>query len=146
MKPIIGVVERSSAQWSRLGEGEVAPARARWREVFARGVFEATGEWKHLGFDWHAFSYTHTPALEGEAALVEYRKVRAGVLLVLPDGPTAPDDGVRASFEAPPEFARRDALVFPPSYAWTMAFTHEAGWLGPYFARVASRPRPRANR
>jgi hypothetical protein len=25
-------------------------------------------------------------------------------------------------------------LVFPPNMAWTMAFTHEDGWLGPYFA------------
>jgi hypothetical protein len=28
-----------------------------------------------------------------------------------------------------------DYYVFPPDFAWTMAFTHEAGWLGPYFAR-----------
>jgi len=28
-----------------------------------------------------------------------------------------------------------DYYVFPPNLAWTMAFTHEDGWLGPYFAR-----------
>lgn len=27
-----------------------------------------------------------------------------------------------------------DCLVFPPNFAWTMAFTHEDGWLGPFFA------------
>jgi hypothetical protein len=28
-----------------------------------------------------------------------------------------------------------DYYVFPPNMAWVMAFTHEAGWLGPYFAK-----------
>ena len=28
-----------------------------------------------------------------------------------------------------------DWYVFPENFAWTMAFTHEDGWLGPYFAR-----------
>ena len=28
-----------------------------------------------------------------------------------------------------------DFYVFPPDLAWTMAFTHEVGWLGPYFAK-----------
>ena len=50
-----------------------------------------------------------------------------------------------------------DAYVFPPDLAWTMVFTHEDGWLGPYFsratwvdkpptedsARVTARKRPR---
>jgi hypothetical protein len=27
-----------------------------------------------------------------------------------------------------------DSYVCPPTRAWTMAFTHEDGWLGPYFA------------
>ncbi len=26
-----------------------------------------------------------------------------------------------------------DYYVFPVNMAWTMAFTHEEGWLGPYF-------------
>lgn len=28
-----------------------------------------------------------------------------------------------------------DYCVFPANLAWTMAFTHEDGWLGPYFAK-----------
>jgi hypothetical protein len=28
-----------------------------------------------------------------------------------------------------------DYFVFPTNLAWTMAFTHEDGWLGPYFAK-----------
>ena len=28
-----------------------------------------------------------------------------------------------------------DCYVFPRNLAWTMAFTHEDGWLGPFFAR-----------
>jgi hypothetical protein len=26
-------------------------------------------------------------------------------------------------------------LIFPQNLAWTMAFTHEDGWIGPFFAR-----------
>jgi len=28
-----------------------------------------------------------------------------------------------------------DYYVFPENLAWTMAFTHEEGWMGPYFAK-----------
>ena len=28
-----------------------------------------------------------------------------------------------------------DYYVFPKNLAWTMAFTHEEGWYGPYFAK-----------
>jgi len=35
----------------------------------------------------------------------------------------------------PDEVELSDALVFPPNLAWTIAFTHEDGWLdGPFFA------------
>lgn len=28
-----------------------------------------------------------------------------------------------------------DYYIFPTNMAWTMAFTHEEGWLGPYFEK-----------
>ena len=28
-----------------------------------------------------------------------------------------------------------DYYIFPKNLAWTMAFTHEDGWLGPFFAK-----------
>lgn len=37
----------------------------------------------------------------------------------------------------PVQSSLRDYLVFPRNLAWTMAFTHEDGWLGPYFTRHA---------
>lgn len=34
-----------------------------------------------------------------------------------------------------PEYCdAQDFYVFPTNLAWTMAFTHEDGWLSPYFA------------
>lgn len=30
---------------------------------------------------------------------------------------------------------RLDFYVFPKNLAWSMAFTHESGWLGPYFSK-----------
>jgi hypothetical protein len=143
LRPILDVAVAHAVSYTRLSTEEVVASRRRWRETFAQGVFAATGEWRHLGFDWHAFSYEHLPALEGELALAEYRRQSVRDVHVLPDGQTAPDEGIRASFEEPPDFGRRDVLVFPPSCAWTMAFTHEAGWLGPYFAKARAPSRPR---
>lgn len=37
--------------------------------------------------------------------------------------------------QRPENCSLADYYVFPPNLAWTMAFTHEDGWLGPYFAR-----------
>ncbi len=34
----------------------------------------------------------------------------------------------------PQNYNYKDCYVFPVNMAWTMAFTHEEGWLGPYFA------------
>jgi hypothetical protein len=40
-----------------ISEADVAQAlRQRWREIFARRLFVATGQWVLEGFDWHNFS------------------------------------------------------------------------------------------
>ena len=79
---------------------------------------------------WHIFSAGRYPALTGKQALARYEGQLA------PEYVALSNDRVQA-FETdarPQAGAFADFLVFPRNLAWTMAFTHEAGWLGPYFA------------
>ena len=156
MTPILDVVEEHAATHSLLTRAEARDVRTRWRQIFAKPLFAATGKWRLLGYDWHTFSYDYAPALEGERALQAYREQKPAEVYILPDGANAPEVGLRASFvgKTLPDFGRVDVLVSPADLEWTMAFTHEFGWIGPYFAtasealeqaeRQLARPQPRA--
>jgi hypothetical protein len=106
----------------------------RWRRTFAQQVFDETGARTHLGFDWHAFSYGFVHALSGEEARAEYGrcKVRGGFAVFV--GETM-DDAFSCASETLPWLDRAglDAYIVPADFAWTMVFTHEADWCGPYF-------------
>ena len=80
---------------------------------------------------WHIFSGTRYPSLSGTEAMAEYEKQVAVEYVVLSnDRKTA-----FATDTLPQSSSLTDYYVFPANLAWTMAFTHEDGWLGPYFAR-----------
>lgn len=137
-----------------LGLGELRALTAtqtqswqqRWRETFARPLKKATGQWTHRGFDWHVFSYEYVFSLTGDEARNAYRATRERSLVVVPN---LDDSGVGCviRFEEPPNLEGRvdDLYLFPESLEWTMVFTHEDGWCGPYFSRkawVANPPTP----
>jgi hypothetical protein len=80
---------------------------------------------------WHIFSSSRYPSLSGSEAMTEYEKQVAVEYVVLSnDRKTA-----FATDTLPQSSSLTDYYVFPANLAWTMAFTHENGWLGPYFAR-----------
>ncbi|GAB6140396.1 hypothetical protein JCM14076_11250 [Methylosoma difficile] len=82
-------------------------------------------------FLWHIFSYNHYPSTEGDEALKQYSAQFGTEFIVL-------SNDRKIAFltdQLPDSTSLYDYYVFPPNFAWTMAFTHEAGWLGPYFAR-----------
>ncbi len=82
-------------------------------------------------FMWHIFSGGRYQSLSGTAAREEYVKQSAAAYIVLGnDRKTA-----FTTEKLPSACSLSDYYVFPPNLAWTMAFTHEDGWLGPYFAR-----------
>jgi hypothetical protein len=124
------------------GKSELIPIRKRhqflqeWRHVYAVGLHSATGKWTYLGFDWHVFSYNHARALAREKALFAYRALSAPPRLII-----CPHDERLPAIEivgaSMPDFYNSglDIYVWPPDLAWTMAFTHEDGWLGPYFSQ-----------
>jgi hypothetical protein len=79
---------------------------------------------------WHVFSYGTTPALEGADALARYAQQACAQYVAL-------SNDRKSAFlttTRPERNLYQDWFVFPPNLAWTMAFTHEDGWIGPFFA------------
>ena len=98
----------------------------RWLEVYAARGF-GMGSRQYL---WHAFSSGATPALEGAEALARYEQQACAQYVALAnDRKTAFLTTTR-----PTRSLYQDWFLFPPNLAWTMAFTHEDGWIGPFFA------------
>jgi hypothetical protein len=121
-----------------------AALRTQWRQVFARPLHRAEGVWSLGDFEWHAFSYEEDFSLSGEKARAAYLETGAGPRIVLPN---ADDDAAcLVTCSAPFDLGASDFCVFPESLEWTMAFTHEDGWLGPYFCLAkwidAAPPKP----
>jgi Domain of unknown function (DUF4275) len=110
---------------------------AQLTEVWISAFGKANKKLKHEQFLWHIFSGGGYPAIEGDAALTHYNAQVGIEFIVL-------SNDRKIAFltdQLPDSTSLYDYYVFPPNFAWTMAFTHEAGWLGPYFAR---HPNPEA--
>jgi hypothetical protein len=117
-----------------LSDPEARVICRRWLEAFCRNVERQTGSWVHRGYRWHAYSYGHEAAIEGDAALDAYLQQPQTNLL-------AYFEGEHLLFDCGPARAPRldeldtDVYVFPRTLDWSMAFTHErTAGLGPYFA------------
>lgn len=84
-------------------------------------------------YKWHIFSGNGYPSLEDEdeEARKEYSKHSASKYIVMGND----QELAVLTDQRPEEASLCDYYVFPENMAWTMAFTHEDGWLGPYFAK-----------
>ena len=82
-------------------------------------------------FLWHIFSAGRYPSVSGEESWLHYNMQEATNLVVLSN------DRKQAFLTnlKPLCCSWSDCMIFPANLAWTMARTHEEGWLGPYFAR-----------
>ncbi len=129
-----------------LSFDETARLQQLWRKIFARRVHQTTGKWTYQKFDWHAFSYGFVYCVERAQAVVEYRTRRTSEIVVLPHRDEEP--GYRCRSTAMPSLDGLDAYVCDPRFEWTMVFTHETDWCGPYFttAEWAQTREPGKNR
>jgi hypothetical protein len=82
-------------------------------------------------FLWHIFSSGRYPSEGGIAARASYEQQVVHDYVVLSND----RQFVFITDQRPETCSLTDYYVFPLNLAWTMAFTHEDGWLGPYFAR-----------
>lgn len=111
----------------KYSKQEASELASQWLETFGKNKL-GVGTKSYL---WHVFSYERYPSLSGTEAKSIYKQQVAPEFIVLSNE----RDFAFATGLLPEECALRDFLVFPPNFAWTMAFTHEDGWLGPYFAK-----------
>jgi hypothetical protein len=111
-------------------EVEAAELTAAWLGAFGANRHGVNAK----AYLWHIFSGGRYPSAERDSALAQYRQQLAAEYMVLSnDGKTA-----FATDALPSRVSLSDYYVFPLNLAWTMAFTHEDGWLGPYFAKHAN--------
>lgn len=107
--------------------GEIASLVQQWLDVYGRDRQGVDAR----AYMWHIFSSGRYPALEGEQALAEYGRQICCEFVILSNDL----DEAYLADSRPEDRPFSDFYVFPPNLAWTMAFTHEEGWLGPYFAQ-----------
>jgi len=84
-------------------------------------------------YKWHIFSSGIYPSIEGKKAKYIYEQQKAPEFIILPND--CNDDEAILINQLPLLYDGQDCYVFPKNMAWTMAFTHEEGWLGAYFAK-----------
>jgi hypothetical protein len=120
-----------------LQVAHVRPLDHRIRGQGRRGYGRrADRNWTHFGFDWHVFSYRHARALAREKASFAYASLDPPPFSII-----CPQDERLPAFEITggslPDFRNsgQDMYVWPNGLDWTMAFTHEDGWLGPKLSR-----------
>ena len=82
-------------------------------------------------YRWHIFSGGGYPSVEAEEAESMYSKHSAESYYVMFNNSST----IELVKEKPADLNYKDVYIFPKNMAWTMAFTHEEGWLGPYFAK-----------
>lgn len=111
----------------RFTEQEARQIVGEWIDVYAKNPAGAHSE----AFLWHTFSSGAFPSVCKREAQRHYAEQVAAEIVVLSN------DRVSALLtdSLPTQCSVSDYLVFPKNLAWSMAFTHEDGWLGPYFAK-----------
>ena len=98
-----------------------------WMNIFCQNKQGANTK----SYKWHIFSYEKYPAISGEKALTKYKEQLAAEYIVLSNE----NELAILTNKLPESCDLSDYYVFPNNFAWTMAFTHEDGWYGPYFAK-----------
>ena len=81
-------------------------------------------------YKWHIFCGEGYPSIEGKLAEEKYKKHNSPNYIVMSN-----EGEAFLTDEKPDNLNYQDSYVFPENLAWTMAFTHEEGWMGPYFAK-----------
>ena len=107
--------EEEALEWTR-----------RWIDVYAQHAHGANIK----AYLWHTFSAGRYESVCGKVARDLYLQQIATEMVVLSNDRCS----ALLTNVLPESCNAQDFYVFPTSLAWTMAFTHEDGWLGPYFA------------
>src|SRR5215204_627443 len=105
----------------RFTEDEALTWAERWIAVYAQDAFGANIR----AYLWHTFSFGRYPSACKREAGELYRLQSATEVVVLSNDRRS----ALLTDALPTNLSCMDYCVFPANLAWTMAFTHEDGWL-----------------
>jgi len=105
---------------------ETLEIEKKWMKIFCKNK----QGFNTRAYKWHIFSGKGFPSLEADEAHKEYESKTESEYVVMGN------DGELSILtkQRPSSCNLTDYYVFPFNMSWSMAFTHEEGWLGPYFA------------
>ena len=109
-----------------------------WEAVYCQLSVKEKEKISFNNFKWHVFSNDAYKSINGEKAIKAYNTHVSRKFYVIPEFNAWPKETAFICNRLPPsELATelKDFYVFPKNLAWSMAFTHEHNWLGPYFAK-----------
>jgi hypothetical protein len=111
---------------SRFSKEEAIVLANSWLSIFG----EKPAPHMH-DFMWHVFSYGSYPSVALQKAHDAYQNIASPEYVVLSND----RDEAFITDQKPTSSCFSDYYIFPKNLAWTMVFTHEDGWLGPFFAK-----------
>jgi hypothetical protein len=133
IEPVHEQLRAAGASGELLTGEEVDALRARWRELYGPASRRRDFAWRR--YDWNVFASGKRPALTGEAALERFRRQRAPGGWLLFSAFEEDPIGLRVAGPLVAVASSLDWTVAPLDLAWSMTWTHEAGY-GPYFAEA----------
>ncbi len=123
MKPFIEI--KPEQLLKVYGSSEVEAIEKKWIAAFCKNKPGLNIK----QYKWHIFCGEGYPSVEGDLAEAAYKKHESPAYVVMSE-----DGEAFLTNKKPSNLNYIDAYVFPVNMSWTMAFTHEEGWMGPYFA------------
>jgi hypothetical protein len=120
---------------AEISRQEKQQLQQQWRAAFAFNLRTQMARRQSSDRDWRVFSTKQAVCREGAVAISLYSRVRVPDFFIVPEDEGLP--GLRCTGDTPPDLSvlQLDLYVSPPDFTWTMVFTHEQPWHGPYFAR-----------
>lgn len=103
-----------------------------WHGTFCPNLIEWAKQKPKRGYRWESVIFVESA---GDNALKEYSLQHARTYFIMPEMFGYKEHVMYQTDEKPEFHGLMDFYVFPKNMAWSMAFTHESGWLGPYFLK-----------
>ena len=131
----IDLIQQCGLAVAEITRQEKQQLQQQWRAVFAFTMNAQRARRTPNYRDWQAFSAKQTMCRDRETALSLYTRITAADFFIIPEAEDLP--GLRCTAVTLPDLSslQLDLYVSPPDFVWTMVFTYDPAWHGPYFAR-----------
>jgi len=131
----IDLIQQRDIAVAAIARQEKQQLQQQWRAAFAFTLSLQSGRRTSNHRDWHIFRTKQAVCRDRETALSFYTRAVSTDFFIIPEAEELP--GLRCTSVTLPDLSslQLDLYISPLDFAWTMVFTHEPTWHGPYFAR-----------